>query len=809
MKKAFLLLALLVGGAAVQAQKFVLTGTARGEEGAMIHLSYHAAGGELVQDSCVVKNGAFRFSGSVSGPEAGSLYDGKAGGHRWTRLFLEPADMHIVIPDGDFDKAIVTGSVTESEYQVLQRATRKVEVRWKVVMDTLTEVNKRSNFAYQELKDWVLTPYFAEMKEIYLTFFNRHPFSYVTATMLEMEGRDLTTDSLQLFYDRFPGKIKRSDAGKEILAELGKRKIAVPGTKAPDFETTDVNGGRVALADLRGKVVLLDFWASWCLPCRKSSPHLKELYAEYNSRGLAIIGIASDDDRPEAWKKAIAQDSVGLFYQVLSGFNMQKKMAGKTNPADIGEKYNIASLPTKILIDKDGTIIGRYDDEGTAAMDKKLAELFHSGAARSVGASGPAGGAGSMGSVGPARAGSAEAAGSTGAGSAGAAGSSGAGSTESAGSVGSAEAAASLGADGSFVLSGEVEGQREGRVYLTYALTKGKYVQDSAELREGRFRFTGMLNEPTMAFFHGRILSQSMDDPNATEFFIGPGNMNLTLNAGDFKHAVLKGSPVQDEYKMLVDSKLPVEAQYRVQLDSLAREKDHDAAAAIRERLAPYFDAIRQKDYDFFDAHPRSYVTAYMLRFHVDDLSLNSLQRYYDGLGDEIRQSAMGREIAVELEKLRAGSPGSIAKDFTAKDIDDQTLTLSAFRGRSYVLIDFWASWCAPCRKSNPHLIELFRQYHDKGFDVIGVSDDDGHPAAWKAAVEKDGVGIWHNVLRGLDWAKLRSGEPNENDISEKFGIHSLPTKILIDKKGVIIGRYGEGRDDEAALDNKLSEIFL
>ncbi|HEY8970280.1 MAG TPA: redoxin domain-containing protein, partial [Puia sp.] len=160
------------------------------------------------------------------------------------------------------------------------------------------------------------------------------------------------------------------------------------------------------------------------------------------------------------------------------------------------------------------------------------------------------------------------------------------------------------------------------------------------------------------------------------------------------------------------------------------------------------------------------------------------------------------------IEKLAAGWPGSMAKDFTAKELGGGTLSLSSLKGK-YVLIDFWASWCVPCRKSMPHVKELYAEYKDKGLEVIGVSDDDRDSTAWKKALAKDGTGIWHNVLRGLDMEKIQRGEKNDKDISEKFGIHSLPTKILIDRDGRIIGRYDKGTDEEAAeLDRKLAEVL-
>ena len=173
-----------------------------------------------------------------------------------------------------------------------------------------------------------------------------------------------------------------------------------------------------------------------------------------------------------------------------------------------------------------------------------------------------------------------------------------------------------------------------------------------------------------------------------------------------------------------------------------------------------------------------------------------------------LQQTQAGKDIAEEIRKLAAGSPGSPAADFTAKELNGSTFSLSALRGK-YVLIDFWASWCVPCRKSMPHVRELYERYKGKGLEVLAVSDDDHDSTVWKKAVAKDGTGIWHNVLRGFDMDKRMKNLPNDKDISEKFGIHSLPTKILIDPQGTIIGRYDQGTDEEAAaMDKKLADLL-
>ena len=167
----------------------------------------------------------------------------------------------------------------------------------------------------------------------------------------------------------------------------------------------------------------------------------------------------------------------------------------------------------------------------------------------------------------------------------------------------------------------------------------------------------------------------------------------------------------------------------------------------------------------------------------------------------------MVKTIKEDLDGLSMGSPGAKAYMFSSTELRGAPLSLSEYKGK-YVLLDFWASWCVPCRKSNPHLLSLYSKYKDKGFEIIGISDDDGKPEAWHKAVEKDQIGVWKHILRGLDMDKRLKGEPNPYDISQYYGIHSLPTKILIDPNGVIIGRYGGGGENDEAMDQKLSEIF-
>lgn len=377
--------------------------------------------------------------------------------------------------------------------------------------------------------------------------------------------------------------------------------------------------------------------------------------------------------------------------------------------------------------------------------------------------------------------------------------------------------------DRPFVLQGKIKGQNSGKIKLYYESGNG-YKQDSAAIRNGAFEIKGTLTAPTMAYIAGAVKSQSMDDPNSTSLFLEPGKMSLELTAGDFRNLRLTGSKTQNEYKEVetlkenVMTKLkPILADYNraneIYIEAMKAKKpeaEQEAlkmkANAVKDKMNPYHEELSRIDRDYIKSHPDSYYSAYAFRYMTSNMPVSEARLAYEKFSDRIKESSYGKAIAEEIKKMEAGSPGAVAASFTATDIDGKLLNLADFKGKKYVLLDFWASWCVPCRQGNPHLLSLYSNYKDKGLEIIGISDDDGNQEAWRKAVAKDGIGVWKHILRGLK--RTSSGYDRSNDISEGYGIHSLPTKILIDKNGVIIGRYGGGGENDEAMDKKMAEIF-
>lgn len=332
-----------------------------------------------------------------------------------------------------------------------------------------------------------------------------------------------------------------------------------------------------------------------------------------------------------------------------------------------------------------------------------------------------------------------------------------------------------------FKLSCKVIGQQTGYLSLTYIDCYGKTRKDSSKLINGYCYFKGNIIEPTLSTLRGDVKSNADDDSNAVSFFIEPSNISVEVTLNHFKQIKVIGSKTQIEYASL-----------------------NNKISAIENSTDSFFSSLLKIDYQFINEHPDSYVSAFVLSLLHSRLSLDSVKLLYNKLDFPIQKSLYGKEVKETIEKTESNSPGKMAKEFTTIDLNGNSINLSNFQGK-YVLLDFWASWCIPCRQSTPHIIELFKEYHNRGFDIIGIAEDDDNPNVWKQAIKKDGIDIWNNILSGMKVDK--NGEIDKSQwINDKYGVQVLPTKILIDKKGIIIGRYED--DDDTLLDQKLSEIF-
>jgi len=186
----------------------------------------------------------------------------------------------------------------------------------------------------------------------------------------------MLSEELENAYARLGNEYKNTTPAVNINERLARAKASAVGAQELGFVKKDMHGATVSLETLKGKYVLLDFWGSWCGPCRASHPHLKALYDKYRDRGLEIVGIdeekvADMTRRDELWRGAVAKDGLN-WIQVLNN--------GDGDSADVVKLYGVTAFPTKILLDKDGKILGRFVGNLPDELDKQLDIVFSSSA---------------------------------------------------------------------------------------------------------------------------------------------------------------------------------------------------------------------------------------------------------------------------------------------------------------------------------------------------------------------------------------------------------------------------------------------
>ena len=339
------------------------------------------------------------------------------------------------------------------------------------------------------------------------------------------------------------------------------------------------------------------------------------------------------------------------------------------------------------------------------------------------------------------------------------------------------------------------------KLYLGTADTNDENITDSAKIKNGQFVFYEKVTTPKLInlwIVFDLKKGEKYPRVDGTSFFMEPGVINITAQ-DSFHFVKVSGSKSQKDFELINKMKEPF-YQKRVLLGNeytkYEEAKDSLNMRRIGDEIGQVESATKEEVYlKFLKEHPKSMVGLYALRRYAgSEISAKKVEPLFDELKPELKNSKNGKRLKEEIEIAKKTGIGVYAMGFTQNDTLGKPVSLSSFKGK-YVLLDFWASWCTPCRAENPNLVKAFNQYKDKNFTVISVSlDRPGKQQAWLNAIHKDG--LW--------WTNLSDLKYFDNAVAKLYGISAIPQNLLIDPQGKIIAKNLKGEK----LNKKLEEVL-
>lgn len=306
----------------------------------------------------------------------------------------------------------------------------------------------------------------------------------------------------------------------------------------------------------------------------------------------------------------------------------------------------------------------------------------------------------------------------------------------------------------------------------------------------GKFKFMGLAKEgPVLHFIRVEDVPRRMRMPVAV--VIEPGKINITVDS----ISIVGGTKLNDAYQSYMSKSAAINGEMR---DIYMRAQKDTANTELQKQLEQEFEAkaneMTQVNFDFTKANIGNQIGAYYFLRNSGRFSTEQNRELLAEMKPEYKENKGIQSVEKRLEVLEATAVGKTFTDLKAKTPDGKDIALSDYAGKGkYVLVDFWAAWCPPCRAEMPKLVEIYKKYKDKGFEIVGIS------------LDKDGE-AWIKGIKDLNitWPQISDLKYWDSELSRAYGVNSIPHTVLIDKDGKIIER---GLNAEK-VEEKLAELL-
>jgi len=367
--------------------------------------------------------------------------------------------------------------------------------------------------------------------------------------------------------------------------------------------------------------------------------------------------------------------------------------------------------------------------------------------------------------------------------------------------------------DGEYLITGTATGIENGKTIILQGqdpTTKMAVSLDTVKVENGKFEIKGKVTEPA---FHTLIL-QGANGP--IPFILETGEITIAIDKDSIHKSKVSGTYNNDEYvkfneDMTKTQKSLIDFQKK-NTQKMQQAQQAQDTATINGLMKQYMtlqtevQANSKKKYlAYAEGHPKSYISALIIQSMINDPStdIKKAESLYNSLDESLKNTTPGKEIKTKLGQLKMPAVGASAPavgspnwraDFSAPNPEGKVVSLKESLGK-VTIVDFWASWCGPCRKENPNVVAIYKELHSKGLNIIGVSLDK-EAGKWKEAIAKDGL-TWTHVSNLKFW---------DEPIAAQYGVQSIPATFILDASGKVVAQDLRGDELKAKIVELLSK---
>lgn len=364
----------------------------------------------------------------------------------------------------------------------------------------------------------------------------------------------------------------------------------------------------------------------------------------------------------------------------------------------------------------------------------------------------------------------------------------------------------------SLVVKGNLKGQGDLNVILTFKNNEGKTENYKATAKNDAFEFKVKKQSLPVVVTFGTALKRDLFRTDGNNnygspapklyFFLRGSDVLISGTAEDIHLADVKAGKENDQFSTYRTQVINLEQrrwEISKQLFNMGQEKDSLLSNKLSAELAAGFKNGFNIQKEFVKNNPAAFASVYLLSRMKNLYTTGDYATAFDNLSDDYKETIIAKDIKKIIDKYASTAPGTQAISFIKKDKDGKEINLDAYKGK-LVLLDFWGSWCGPCRASHPHLKELYNEYKNKGFEIIAI----GHETAPKL---EDSRKKWLTAIKedGINWVHIFNNETSADfDLVKAYKVDAFPTKILLDKDGKILLRISASATKD--IDNMLAE---